>query len=730
MSASSRQSASRVHAGILGLGAVTVLGALARPLFAGTVFTASDLGNFYLPIRSFYHKALAAGHGVTWFPNEFTGFYLHGEGQVGLLHPLNLAQYAALPLEPAFNLELLRGYVALLVGAYLLLRRLALPRDASLLGAFLATFSSFTFLHYMHLNIVGAAAHLPWLLLAMLSMLFGKSRARCLLGVVSSVLLTGSLCMLGHPQFVFLATAVELFAFGCAVLGGEPSTDESSRPALGSALLRFGGAKVLGFAAAGIALVPMWESLSASFRAAPPEGFTSAFNITPLALIQLVAPYLLEGRAPHENLTEYGFYLGAVPTVLLMYTLALRGAQARFRLARAAVGLLALAFLLSLGDWGGLYRLQSWLPVVGLFRAPARYVLVVELAVALLAALAFADLAQHRARGRLSRRALAALFVPSLVGLVVVAFGIALEDSLPAALSTSWVLRAAGPVLLGLSAVLVARAAGGGRFALAALLVLAMADIGAYGMSFVGRAEPQTITEFLARYRVPAEPGVDRLHWGPPALTMKGFRLAGGYAAMTPDRVLDLGTFGAPLRKIDDRLANALRVSGVRWAIGTRVPEPLPRARLVTQTRVSDDPNRDIGRVDVATTALLDVSVALDPGAPGSVEIARDAPGEIDLLTNAPGRQLLVLAERHHEGWRGEVDGQPCTVHRAYGDYLACVVGPGRQSVAFRFAPSSLRQGAFATTLALCVTALWCGLALALGARPRAASENLIDNLS
>ena len=197
---------------------------------------------------------------------------------------------------------------------------------------------------------------------------------------------------------------------------------------------------------------------------------------------------------------------------------------------------------------------------------------------------------------------------------------------------------------------------------------------------------------------------------------------------MTPDRVLDLGPFGEPLGPLDARLANALRVSGVRWAIGTRVPEPLPRARLVADVVVSEDPNRDIGAIDVATTALLDVPVALAAGPAGSVEITRDVPGEIELATNAAGRRLLVVSESHHEGWRGEVDGVPCAVHRAYGDYLACVVGPGRHQVRFHFAPASLRDGAWLSAAAACAAALW--LVLAIGASARSARRADVDNLS
>jgi hypothetical protein len=197
---------------------------------------------------------------------------------------------------------------------------------------------------------------------------------------------------------------------------------------------------------------------------------------------------------------------------------------------------------------------------------------------------------------------------------------------------------------------------------------------------------------------------------------MSGIRMAGGYASMTPDRVLDLGTFGEPL-ELDTRLANALRISGVRWAIGTRLPPPLPRARLVASARVSTDPSHDVGVVNVETTALVDQPVELDAGAPGRADWRADDPGDLQLAVTVPGRQLLVVSESFHPGWRVEIDEQPARVLRVYGDYLGCVVESGHHEVRFRFEPDSLRRGAVISALALGLGLAWTGLRFARGRR-------------
>jgi hypothetical protein len=683
------------------VGTAVVLGILGRPILTGEVRTATDLGNFFLPARAFYANALAEGFSFFWWPNQFTGFHLHGEGQAGLLHPLNWLQYRWLSLEAALGWELLRSYAFALAGGFWMLRRFGLTREAAGFGAFTFGFSGFALLHYVHPQIVGAVAHLPFAIVALTAIFRPRTRLERSCGPLALVVVTASQAMMGHPQILWTTGLVE------AVVALALARSVGSLRGLVDA----GVAKCLGVGAAAAALLPVWESLAGSFRAAPPSGFTGDFAIAPLGLVQLVAPYLFDGRVVGESTEELALYLGAVPLVLLVWL------AARFRQLGDFRGLVLFTSLvafvsgvLSLGDAGWLYRLQELLPVVGLFRAPARYSLVLSGACTVLAAVAWMDLV--RGEVLVGRRA-ALLFAPAALGWVV-AFAVpALSDE---AVSDSALARLAGPLLLTLAGALVWATAAGWRGAGAALVTLSMLDLAGYGLSHVERSPPMTVDAFLARFELPARPGHDRLHWGAPAVTMSGLRIAGGYASMTPDRVLDLGTFGEPL-ELDTRLANALRISGVRWAIGTRLPPPLPRARLVASARVSTDPSHDVGVVDVETTALVGEPVELDAGAPGRADWRADDPGDLQLAVTVPGRQLLVVSESFHPGWRVEIDEQPARVLRVYGDYLGCVVESGHHEVRFRFEPDSLCRGAVVSALALGLALVWTSLRFARGRR-------------
>jgi hypothetical protein len=442
--------------------------------------------------------------------------------------------------------------------------------------------------------------------------------------------------------------------------------------------------------------------------------------------VQLLAPYLLERRVFGAISWELAAYTGALPLTLGVWLLLRRRKLRALRpLALGALVASALALLLALGDLGVLYRLQRSLPLLGLFRAPARYLSLFQLAIAVMAAVAFADLLRHSSRReRAPWRGLWPFAVlPSLsvaiVG-VALAFAARAESELHLA---SPLLVAAGPLLFGVAAGLVVAAARGSRVALVAIVAFAAFDAAAYGLSHIWRNPPRRLGALVESWPVPAEATLHRLHQGPPPLTIKGVRLAQGYLALPPARELDLG--GAQPEPGDERrLVSALRVAAVGWAYGAPVPGPLPRARLVTHALAKQDVNRAIAEIDVAQTALVSRPVSLPAppsdasGSPGRARITKDEPGNLRVRTRATTRQLLVLSESYHEGWQASVDGSPCEIVRVYGDFMGCVVEAGAHEVHFRFDPPSLRRAHRASGLALSLALLWFGVET-FRARPR-----------
>ncbi len=685
--------------------ATGLLVAQGAPLLDGEVRTFNDLGLFHLPVRAFYAECLAQGHAFWWWPNQFAGVYLHGEGQGGLLHPLQWLGYRLLPLATAFELELLRSPAIAFMGTLLLLLRCGLGGGPACLGALLVGFSGFGFLHTMHPNLLGVWSHAPWLMLCIHAALTGRSALARAVACAGLVALTASQLLLGHPQAVWLSLLVEaawaLFTAGSAGL----------RPV---ALLPLLFAKLLSLGVASVQVLPTLESLALSDRGRGSGAFAATPALEPLDLLQLVAPYLFENRVAGGIPWERGAWPGAVSVVLALWVL-LRGralGMLRRRLALVGLGLAALGLWLALGDAGGLYRLQRALPLFEWLRAPARHVAVAQLGLALAAAVAFADLAQIERR--VAWRRLWPLALPAVLAVLCV---VALAGLAPAGISlaSSAFSRWAGPLLLATAAALVASAARGRRAALPALVALAALDLGSYGLSFLHPQPSLSPRAFVAALPAPPGSAVHRLVAGHWALTMRGVHFARGYLALPPERVLSFAPAG-PRPEEGRRLEASLRVAAVGHAHGRFVPSPLPRARLLTRARPSADPASDLASVDVDREALVSAPVELDAGRAGTARIRFERPGEIVVHTSASGRQLLVLSESFHPGWQARASGAPCPVLRVYGDFMGCVVAPGEQEVVFRFAPPRMREALALSAASGVVTVFWC-VAIALRGR-------------
>ena len=685
--------------------AAAILAAIAWPMVLGQLYTLDDLSRYHIPMRAFFARALEAGRNYTWTPNVYCGYYVHGEGQVGMYHPLHQLLYRFLPFTEAFNLELFLSYPAMLAGMYFFLRRWGLRRDSSMFGGIAFAFCGFNLLHFIHMNAVATLAHVPWLLLAVDVYLRGPVRKRALVGLAVS-LLTGSEVLLGYPQYVWFSAFVELLYVillrphwsGIVSLAG---------------LAAF---KAAGLLMGAVQLMPTWETLSNSERLTSPTYATDDLSLPPVNLFQLVAPYLFKDRVitnhPSANTHEYGTYDGAVPLVLFFsLLLVVRRLGDKRRLAWGAIVLAGISLVLSLGRYGVVYQLQRHLPLVGYFRAPSRYIALVHLAFAVGAAVAYDRLGEATPSGeRASPRSLvipAILPFASVVAILLAGYaggpGARWAVLTPHAAALG-VLTFLPTVLLIAAGVLVIVASRGFRPALAALVVLAAGDLAWYGLSYIRTSPPESleaVTESVrlpvgaSPYRIEAIPGNDDV------AVLKDYRLVTGYVGLNPQKALDY-TDGDALR-----LASATLVL---WKPGTRgnpgdaaelrverITDPVPRARLLTNALAVNKPQEMLSKVDLHTIALVGEPLTLDGGAPGETVLLTDEPGRIRVRAQSPGRQLLVVSESYHAGWRAAVDGQATKVIRVYGDFIGVVVEGGGHEAVFRFCPESLRNGAIAS---------------------------------
>lgn len=684
---------------------------MARPLAFGQIPFTGDLLHFHYPLRDFYAHALAAGQHVEWMPSLLGGFDVAAEGQLGAYHPFHWLLYRLVPLDVAFEVEMLAPYPVLFLGMWRFLRRWCGDAPA-LFGAMLFTFSGFALQHGVHVNMISVIAHLPWLLVATQAAIAATNwrlRARYC-GVIA--LLTGSQVLLGHPQALWLSGVVEA-AYALLLLAGGAAR-AGARVVASMTVL---AGKILGALLGAIQLLGTLDAVRHSTRPAGDATFSTLYSLPPLQLWQLLEPYLFWGRVFRWNETpaagdEFGAYGGAVALTLSLWWLVtrLRQHDARGRAPRDVLGWWALgcfvvALWLATGEHGRLYYLQTMLPLIGQFRAPVRYVLVSDLALAIMSALAMAMLLARRENGSPDRWTMLAPWSLAVVS-IASAFWLMGSGKAPPITSVAAGLAVVvGPAAFAGAALLLTMASRGSRIALLALVLSAAADQALYGLGgmIVWRdfvSQDQAIAYLgTSESRPPAGPARIVCCPFPDLYALVGYRSIDGYVGLTPVRSLNYHS--APALRVanvqyassrfirDAQIEGAQRISD-SWY---RLQPALPRVRLVTEAKASADPAGDLASIDVERVALVTEAVSVDPGGAGLARLDRDDPGRLQVRTQTTGRQLLVVAETFNDGWTASVDGNRTAIERINGDFFGCVVPAGTHLVTFEFRPSYRARG-------------------------------------
>ncbi len=644
------------------LAASVLLAAMSLPLLVGRVYTKDDLGEFHLPLRAFYAEQLGRGEAFDWMPSLYCGFYLTGEGQLGGYHPWHWLLYRCLPLPVAFDLELLATYPFLLIGSFLWLRRMRLRTDAALWGGLVFAMSGFSLTRFVHPNAMGVIAHIPWMLWAEEVALTEPRGKRRIAAVAAIGLLTASQILLGYPQYVWFSLLAELAVVVCHA--------ERSKPFFKTVQLLV-VTKLLGLAIGAVQLLPTVDALAASTRESVDAEFVNSGSMPLLNLVQLFAPYLFVHRVVGQNTHELACYLGAAPTLIILWLVV--GLWKKDRAARAARWPLALAgfaILLAMGQDGGLYQLQTWLPVVGRFRFPCRALVLANLAAAVAAAIGWRLLNREQIQTSNKESADSAIgSAPFWCGAVIsTAFAITGPWLWSEHVAATW-LVALGPMLFAIAALLLTQLNRGHHWAAIGLILLTLIDLGGYGLSYSVWPQSMPLADFVAgapcppqshQGRVVAEvrPG-ESIRVGNRML-LAGVQRADGYAGLEPARSLDFSKH------------SHLQLAGVAWVFQSSAP---------SWQQVDDS----------------DPRFALTTGSPDeegeAIAVVADRPGTIELTVNAEQPTTLIVRESFHPGWQATIDGRIVPVMRASGNFLSCLVPQGASHVTLSFQPASLRYG-------------------------------------
>ncbi|BAV96448.1 YfhO family protein [Lysobacter enzymogenes] len=588
-------------------------------LVQGFYLAPGDGEVFYLP---FFDLPI----GQTWNSNLLSGYSVVSDIQSQLLYPLRW-------ISPSFNALVILGYAVSAFGMFGLALRLTGSRLGALLAALVVSGSGFMVGHLGHLSIVHAAAWAPAMLWALACMRDARSRWPVALGAAAV-----AMCVYGgHPQ----VSIIGLVLAGCygvheiAVVAARRGRGDGLRM-----LAKVSGMFALGLMLAAPALLPLAHASSEGARASWSLNDFDSFSHTWGSLRLLAFPNLYGAFSLGVygsyggpwNLTELAIYAGVAPWLLALA--ALLGARPQ-RAYGFWFGALALGLLLCLGASTPLGEAVYHLPVLGKFRAQARFGIVVIIALAVLAAYGVSALM----REPLSKRRLAALLGGSVALIAAALASVALDPKSPLLDQGLWSSLRAWPALLFFGAGLVAVGVlAWRRSQWAALLLIAVTvvDLGSFGWLYEWR---YSTAAGLSQIATPqAKLAVDDLRRGPgrllplnahkmgmeplrPNINMQfgidsvvgyGPLLAARYAAYTGTDTVGMFPIGNPDAPLMD-------VLGVRWIAGTMqtdYPQPLGRgcgtAALPARMRVTLPAGVSVKALRI--TSHMNCSVLIDQG--------------------------------------------------------------------------------------------------------------------
>jgi len=369
---------------------------------------------YYFPARAFFHETVQSGAWPWLNPWTGLGRPVATDPQSALWYPFTWL-FALLPPLTAYLISVWAHYALALWGTYRLLRSLTMGRHAALFGGIVFAFCGFMLAHRAHLSMQHAAAWTPWVLwrlrrYALTTSERGDHRAATDVSrLATAVVFIALQCFTGHVQIAALTALASL-----VVLLGER---RPSNPAAGVRRMSVGLRWVIAWTcAAGVFAIQWLPTLSYVQLCTRAERTYTDFvenSWHAVSAVGFVLPMLFGQRTPNffdqpywgpSHQVEQFAYVGLLPLILAV--LAVRAGWRADVRRRAWVVLAVVGVLLALGDAGPLCPLLYRIPGCGLFRCPARAMLLVNLALAVLAASVVDDLGPRLTPRRVRLRAI------------------------------------------------------------------------------------------------------------------------------------------------------------------------------------------------------------------------------------------------------------------------------------------------------------------------------------
>ena len=399
--------------------AAVLLGWLWPIGIGGRMPVGGDVTQFQIGLMAVLGEAIRDGRLPFW--NDRWGFGFPGlaESQMGVYYPPHAALFGLLPTELAYTIGMVAHVLWGAFGAWWASRRFEVSELGATLSAIAWGASGFSLIHLPHQWAYAVGCWTPWAWGLSWSILSGSGRPRTpwLLAAVLAIQI-----LPGHFQLAFCTQVSLIVMVAAAALCGRGERLDVLRRSV-AVLLPIAGAFLL----AAAQVVPTMR-LAELAEADRDYEYLSGFASTPLHLVSLVAPELFH-RSPlwrplawdpfHTSPEEHLLYVGLPTLALAIIGSACPGASKAET--RSLLCLVAAGLLLSLGPYVPGFRVYSQWPGFSFFRAPARWGMIVTLAMAILGGIGLDAVRDGRLRrpGRwlLAFVVVAAAWVAGVIGL-------------------------------------------------------------------------------------------------------------------------------------------------------------------------------------------------------------------------------------------------------------------------------------------------------------------------
>lgn len=707
------------------------------PVVSGQAWLPSGGGDsvsFLYPNYRFAADSLRSGTIPFWNPHQYAGAPFLADNQSGVFYPPNLALFA---LWPEFSYRAIEMLVILhFVVAGLALYgclRLLHPQQpirpfAALVGALAFMFSDVFVIHIGNLNLIAVAAWLPLAFLGLHRAILATNHRAHVGWMVAGGAALGVGTLAGHGQMTFLLAAfLGVYALYQAFATRNPR-----------AILLLVGLGLVAIGVAAISLLPAAGTLQATLRSEFDYERSTSYALTWEALTGLAAPdFYGRGAARFwgDWLRVEAGYLGILPWFLSLLAIFLRPNRQTLFYVLAGIFFLALA----LGPATPLYPvLARWLPVVP-FQVPARFVLLLDFCVAVLAAIGLDALLRGE---RLSKKQLAWYLGVAAAAILLVTgtllwqqqtlsashperqaqmvratlvFAVLAVSSL--ALIIAGTRRWIGPLFLGTVAVL--------------LLFGDLYGLGRYVEIDWNDPTPGFAAGSPALAYLHNDPGIHRLDIATGAWQPNMPQIEGLYAARGVFNPLQLANYTVYIGSVGFRGSPSYNVLGVKYLIGGKKEPPgdtnfivpvldedpnvtvylntraLPRAMVLFNATVVENHDAAFSAVhqddfDPANRLILEEGLPLDqePGI-ATLEILRYDANHVAFKVTTDKPAYFFLSDIYHTDWQATVNGDYAPILVANYAFRAVYLEAGEHLIEMDFVPSGWTAGVLITAFTL-----------------------------